>query len=168
MATREEIINGIQVFIQEAQRVAARLRTADWARAQDMDGWKNNEVLAHVASVGGMVAPMMQGMANAPDGANAGAGIDIDALNAAMVGQRKDKSVGDLAAEVKTAYAAAIEHIRTVPDDVLAKPVSFRGYENVPLSDILMRMVVLHGLAHIYGAYAAVFNSVDQQPAAAS
>ncbi|HET6614961.1 MAG TPA: maleylpyruvate isomerase N-terminal domain-containing protein [Dehalococcoidia bacterium] len=168
MATREEIINGIQLLIQESQRVAGSLTAADWARAQDMDGWKNNQVLAHVASVGGMVAPMMQGMVNAPDGANAGAGIDIDALNAAMVGQRKDKAIDDLAAEVKTAYTAAIEHIRTVSDDVLAKPVSFRGYENVPLSDVLIRMVVLHGLAHIYGAYAAVFNSVDQQPAAAS
>jgi hypothetical protein len=168
MATKEEIIGGIQLLIQEAQRVAASLTPDDWARAQDMDGWKNNEVLAHVASVGGMIAPMMGGMANAPDGANAGAGIDIDALNAAMVGQRKEKSIADLAAEVKTSYSGAIEHIRGVSEDALDKPVSFKGYVNVPLSDVLMRMVVLHGLAHIYGAYAAVFNSFDQQPAAAS
>ena len=111
MATREEIINGIQLLIQESQRVAGSLTAADWARAQDMDGWKNNQVLAHVASVGGIIAPMMHGMVNAPDGANAGAGIDIDALNAAMVGQRKDKAIDALAAEVKTAYTAAIEHI---------------------------------------------------------
>ena len=91
--------------------------------------------------------------------------------------ERRDSASGDsmkaqvheyYAAEVKTSYSGAIEHIRGVSEDALDKPVSFKGYVNVPLSDVLMRMVVLHGLAHIYGAYAAVFNSFDQQPAAAS
>jgi hypothetical protein len=99
MATKDEIIHGVELLIQEGRRVANALTPDDWARAQDMDGWKNNEVLAHVASVGGLVAPMVQGMANAPEGTNAGATVDIDALNAAMVGQRTDKSVNELADE---------------------------------------------------------------------
>lgn len=158
MATKQEIISGIELLIQEGKRVADALTPADWARAQDMDGWKNNEVLAHVASVGGLVAPMVQGMTNAPDGANAGAGIDIDALNAAMVGQRKQKTIDDLAAEIGEAYSSVIEFVRAAPDETLAKKASFRGYVDVPVSDLLMRMVVLHGLAHIYGAYSAVFD----------
>ena len=121
MATREQIISGIELLIQESQRVAESLTPEDWARTKDMDGWKNNEVLAHVASVGGMVAPMVQGMANAPEGANAGASIDIDQLNAAMVGQRNDKSVADLAEEVRSSYTTAIEFVRTAPDDLLTK-----------------------------------------------
>jgi hypothetical protein len=158
MATKEEIIGGIELLIQEGKRVAAALTPEDWARTQDMDGWKNNEVLAHVASVGGLVGPMVQGMTNAAEGANAGAGIDIDALNAAMVGQRKDKSIDDLATEISTAYTQVIEFIRNTPDETLAKKASFRGYVDVPVSDLMMRMVVLHGLAHIYGAYSAVFD----------
>jgi hypothetical protein len=134
------------------------LTPEDWARTQDMDGWKNTEVLAHVASVGGLVAPMVQGMTNAPDGANAGANIDIDALNGAMVGQRKDKTIAELASEIGDAYTQVIEFVRTAPDETLAKKASFRGYVDVPVSDLLMRMVVLHGLAHLYSAYSAVFD----------
>lgn len=158
MATREEIIGGIELLIQEGKRAAAALTPEDWARTQDMDGWKNNEVLAHVASVGGLVAPMVQGMTSAPEGANAGAGVDIDALNAAMVGQRKDKSIDDLAIEIGDSYTKVIEFVRSAPDDLLAKRASFQGYVDVPVSDLLMRMVVLHGLAHLYSAYSAVFD----------
>jgi hypothetical protein len=158
VATKDEIIRGIELLIQEGQRAAMALTPEDWARTQDMDGWKSNEVLAHVASVGGLVAPMVQGMTNAPDGANAGANIDIDALNAAMVGQRKDKTIAELASEISDAYTQVIEFVRTAPDETLAKKASFRGYVDVPVSDLLMRMVVLHGLAHLYSAYSAVFD----------
>ncbi|MEX2225650.1 MAG: maleylpyruvate isomerase N-terminal domain-containing protein [Dehalococcoidia bacterium] len=158
MATKEEIIRGVELLIQEGQRAAKALTPEDWARTQDMGGWKNNEVLAHVASVGGLVAPMVQGMTNAPAGSDAGASVDIDALNAAMVGQRKDKSVAELADEIADAYTKVIEFVRAAPDDTLAKTASFRGYVDVPVSDLMMRMVVLHGLAHLYSAYSAVFD----------
>jgi hypothetical protein len=158
MATKDEIIHGLELLIREGRRAADSLTPGDWARAVDMDGWKNNEVLAHVASVGGMVAPMVQGMTNTPEGANAGASVDIDALNAAMVGQRKDKSIPDLATEMADSYGKVIEFVKSASDETLSKKVSFRGYENVPVSDLLIRMVVLHGLAHIYGAYSAVFD----------
>jgi hypothetical protein len=159
MATKEEIIRGVELVIQEGQRVAASLTAEDWTRMQDFDGWKNNEVLAHVASVGGMVAPMVQAMTNAPEGSNPGATIDIDTLNAAMVGQRKDKTIRELADEITDSYTKVIEFVKQAPDDTLVKKASFRGYVDVPVSDLLMRMVVLHGLAHIYSAYSAVFNA---------
>jgi hypothetical protein len=158
MATRDEIIHGVELLIQEGKRVAGALTPEDWARMQDMDGWKNNEVLAHVASIGGLVAPMVQGMTSAPEGADAGASVDIDQLNAAMVGQRKDKTIDELASEIADSYAKVIDFVRTAPDDLLAKKASFRGYVDVPVSDLMMRMVVLHGLAHIYSAYSAVFD----------
>jgi hypothetical protein len=101
---------------------------------------------------------MVGGIASAPEGTNAGATVDIDALNAAMVGQRKDKTVTELAGEMAESYGKVIEFVRDAPDDLLAKKASFRGYVDVPISDLLMRMVVLHGLAHIYGAYSAVFD----------
>jgi hypothetical protein len=36
------------------------------------------------------------------------------------------------------------------------------------VSDLLMRTVVLHGLAHIYSAYAAVFNANEATAVAGS
>lgn len=158
MATKEQIIQGVELLIQESKRAATSLTPADWARTQDMDGWKNNEVLAHVASVGGLVAPMVQGMTSAPAGTNAGASVDINALNAAMVGQRKDKTIDELANEISESYAKVIEFVRGASDEMLATKATFQGYVDVPVSDLLIRMVVLHGLAHIYSAYSAVFD----------
>jgi len=165
MATKDEIASGLQMLIQEARRIAGAFSEDDWARAHDMDGWRNKETLAHIAAVGGMVQPMVAGLANAPEGANPGAGIDIDALNAATVGQRKDKSVQELTDEIATAYSGVIDFVRAAPQEQLDHIVSFRGYENVPISELLMRMVVLHGLAHIYSAYSAVFDSKPAVPA---
>jgi hypothetical protein len=158
MATREEAIQGVQFLIQEGRRVAADLTEADWARAVDFDGWKNKEVLAHVAGVGAIVIPMVNGVAGAPAGVDAGAAVDIDALNAGIVAQRAGKSAAELADEVATSYSGVVEFLKTAPDDLLNKPVTFRGYKDVPVSDVIMRMVVLHGLGHIYAAYSAVMD----------
>ena len=158
MATKDEIISGVEMVIQEGRRIAGAFTEADWARSHDMDGWKNKETLAHIAAVGGMVAPMVGGITNLAEGANAGDGVDIDALNAATVGQRKDKTPQELAEEIATNYTGVIEFVRNMPQEQLDKKASFRGYENVPVSDLLIRMVVLHGLAHLYSAYSAVFD----------
>jgi hypothetical protein len=158
MATREEAIQGIQFLIQEGKRVASDLTEQDWARAVDFDGWKNKEVLAHVAGVGAIVVPMVNGVAGAPAGTDSGAAVDIDALNAGIVAQRAGKSAQELADEMATNYAAVVEFLKAAPEDLLSKQVTFRGYKDVPVSDVIMRMVVLHGLGHIYAAYSAVMD----------
>jgi hypothetical protein len=158
MATKDELINGLQVLIQESTRIANDLSDADWARAVDFDGWKSKEVLAHVAGVGTLVSPLINGAANAPAGTNAGAGIDINAINAGMVAARADKSVAEIADELAKNYGAVIDFVKSASDDLLAKPVTFAGYVDVPVSDIIVRMVILHGLAHVYSAYSAVFE----------
>jgi hypothetical protein len=159
MATKDDIIKGLEVVIREARRVATDLTNDDWAQVVDLDGWKNREVLAHVAGVGGIVVPFVQGMANAAPGADTMGAIDIDALNAGMVAQRASASSDALAAEIEKNYAAVIEFVRGAQDDLLAKRASAAGYKDVPVSDLMMRMVVLHGLAHIYSVYASVFNA---------
>jgi hypothetical protein len=158
VATKDEVVRGLELLIQETKRLGDSLTPEQWAKSQDFDGWKNTETLAHVASVGTLVIPMSTGFANAPAGSDAGAGIDINQLNAQLVGARKDKSVGELVGEAETAYRGVIEWVKGAQDDMLARPVTFGGYVDVPLSDILVRMVVLHGLAHVYSAYAAVMG----------
>jgi hypothetical protein len=41
---------------------------------------------------------------------------------------------------------------------MMSKRVTAGGYKDIPLSDILNRMVILHGLAHIYSVYSGIFT----------
>lgn len=159
MATKDEIVGGLSLLIQEGHRVANDLTDAQWDLVVDMDGWKAREVLAHVAGVGGMVVPMVGGISGAAPGTNALAGIDIDQINAGIVAARTGKTAKDLASELDASYGAVIKFIQNAPDDLLAKRVTAAGYKDVPLGDIVIRMVVLHGLAHIYSVYSSVMNA---------
>jgi hypothetical protein len=158
VATKDEIIRGIEQLIQESHRVAHDLRPGDWEQVVDLDGWKNQEVLAHIAGVGGMVQPLAGGIANAAPGADAIAGVNIDQLNASIVAARAGKQPKELAAEIETSYRGVIEFVKNAPDDLLAKKATAGGYVDVPVGDIIIRMVVLHGLAHIYSVYSSIFT----------
>jgi hypothetical protein len=155
MATKQELVAGLEFVISEGKRIGASLDEAGWSKVQDLDGWKNTQVLAHVASVGTIVVPFVTNVANSAPGSDPGAGVDIDSLNAQLVGARAGKSVADLVDEITSAYTGVIEFVQTQSDDFLAQKRTFRGYVDVPLSDVMYRMVVLHGIAHIYSAYAA-------------
>src|SRR5262245_31200320 len=82
MATREELISGVEMLIREGRRLATDLGPQQWDQVVDLDGWKNKEVLAHVASIGSLVPQMASGFAGAGPGTDAMASIDIDQLNA--------------------------------------------------------------------------------------
>jgi hypothetical protein len=162
MAKKEEIIAGLQFVTQEAARMRDVLSEDEWSRAADMDGWKNKQILAHLAGVGGIVIPFAGNLANAAPGADGAAGVDIDALNAAMVAQRADKSVPELVDEIATNYTGVADWLRNQPDELLAKRVTIGGYKDVTLGDLLVRMVVLHGLGHIYSSYSAIFGPTSR------
>ena len=152
MATKEELTNGINVLITEAKRIGARLSDDQWAAAGNEGGWTNRQILAHVAGVGSMVIPFVTSIANAAPGADGGAGLDINALNAQIVGQRADKTVPQLIDELAANYSAVIEWLRTAPDDLLDRRASFAVYQDLTLSDLAMQVVVMHGIAHLYYA----------------
>jgi hypothetical protein len=156
MATKEELTKGLELLIQEGHRLANDLNDAQWEHVVDLDGWKSKEVLAHIAGIGGMVAPMVGGLANAPAGADALASVDIDQLNAGIVASRAGKSAKELAAELETAYRGVIDFVKSAPEETLSKRATARGYKEVPVSDLVMRMVVLHGLGHIYSVYSSI------------
>jgi hypothetical protein len=165
MATKQDIISGIEMLIREGHRIADTLGDDDWKKAEDPEGWKSEQVLAHVAGIGTMVVPLATGMLNAPSGANVAGSFDIDQVNAGVVAARAGKTPKELAAELDSAYRGVIEWIKAQPDDALNQPRTFNGYVEVPAGDIMMRVVVLHGLAHIYGAYNAVMLSGAAAPA---
>ena len=156
MASKQELVTGLEFLVQEGKRIGADFDDAQWAKVVDgADGWKNKEVLAHVAGLATIVVPFMQNMANADAGADSGAGLDINALNAGLVGARAGKSVTELVDELAGNYRGVIDFVKGQPDDFWTQKRTFGGYQDVPVSDLLMRLVVLHGLGHIDSAYAA-------------
>ncbi len=159
MATKDDLNRGLTLLIQEGRRIGDVLTEEQWAKTVDHDGWKNKEVLAHVSAIGTIVVPMMSAWTNAPSGADVGQGLDIDALNEQLVAARRGKTIAELAEEIVTTYTGVIEFVNNAPDETLAKPVTILGYKDVPASDLMMRMVVLHGLSHVYSAYSAVMMS---------
>src|SRR4029079_12832916 len=80
MATKQEIIGGLETLIRESRRLSTDLTDAQWQRVVDLDGWKSSEVLAHRSGIGGMVVPLVSGLTSAPAGADAFAAIDIDQI----------------------------------------------------------------------------------------
>lgn len=160
VASKDELIQGLELLIREGRRVAADLSPAQLETVVDVDGWKGKEMFAHVAGIGAMVAPMVTGIANAAPGTDAIGGIDIDQLNAGIVAQRAALGADALAEELEKNYRAVIEFLRNAPDDLLSRTATARGYKDIPVSDLVNRMVVLHGLAHIYSVYSSVFWAV--------
>ena len=159
MATKEDIISGLELLIREGNRIANDLTPDQWNTVVDMDGWKGVEVLSHVAGIGSLVAPMVGGMAGAPAGSDSFAAFDIDQINAGIVAARAGKSAKELAAELEASYRGVIEFVKNAPDDLMAQRVTVSGYKDIPVSDIAVRMVIMHGLAHIYSVYSAIMNS---------
>lgn len=159
MATKQQLIEGIETLIQESRRLSTALTDEQWLTVVDLDGWKNREVLAHISGIGGMVVPMLGGILAAPAGTDAFAGINIDQINAGIVGARADKTAAELAEEAATVYKGVIDYLRGADDETLVRRVTVLGYKDVEAGDILMRMVILHGLAHIYSVYSGIFNA---------
>ena len=80
-------------------------------------------------------------------------------MNAGIVASKVGKSAKELAAELETAYRGVIDFVKNAPEETLAKRATVRGYKDVPVSDLVNRMVVLHGLGHIYGVYSSIMSA---------
>jgi hypothetical protein len=120
------------------------------------EGWSPKDVLAHLVSLNG---PAILDRVRIVAEHDEPPIPNIDTMNAGFVGARAGKSPAELAEEVASAYGAVIDYVRGVPDDFLLKLGTAAGHKNVPLGDLMMRMVILHGLAHIYSVYSSVFYS---------
>src|SRR5207244_7840133 len=81
MATKEEIIGGLEMTISQAKRTTSLFGEGeyDWKRA---GGWTPKGMYAHLAAGAGESPPPGQGAAAAPEGADIAQGVDINATNA--------------------------------------------------------------------------------------
>ena len=75
-------------------------------------------------------------------------------------GGQRAGGAGELADETAANYRGVIEFVKTTDDPFWQQPRTIMGYVEVPMGDIFMRMVVLHGVSHIYEAYSAVMGPI--------
>jgi hypothetical protein len=150
MATKEEIIAGLELTIAQAKRTTSQYAEgeSDWKRAT---GWTPKEVYSHLAAVAAIVPQMGQGLSSAPENSDIAQGIDINAMNAQAVGAMKSMAFPQVMETFETNYRKLIDYVRSVPDETWNQKRRFFS-EAIPVSDILANTVVLHGLHHVYEA----------------
>ena len=150
MATKEEIIAGLELTISQAKRTTSLFAEGewDWKRAA---GWTPKEVYAHLAAVAGMVPNFAQAMLGAPEDRDIAQGMDVNQMNAQAVGAMASMTPQQVMQAFETSYRNLIEYVKSVPDDQWSARRRLLS-DTMPVSDILGAAVMLHGLHHVYEA----------------
>ena len=150
MATREEIIAGLEFTVAQGKRTTALYAEGewDWTRA---GGWTPRQVYSHLAAVAGIVPGLAQGMMAASEEADMLAGMDINAMNDQAVAGMASMTPEQVMQAFETNYGKLVEFVKTVPDEVLNSKRRMLS-DAIPVSDILANVVMLHGIHHVYEA----------------
>src|SRR5574341_1159508 len=157
MATKDEIIAGLELTISQGKRTTSLFAEGewDWKRAT---GWTPKETYSHLAAVAGVIPQLGAGLAGAPENMDISKTMDINAMNAQAVGSMNDMTPAQVMETFESNYRKLIDYVKTVPEETLYQKRSFLS-EPIPVSDILANVVMLHGLSHVYEA-----NSRFDQP----
>ena len=151
MATREEIIAGLELTIAQGKRTTAMYAEGewDWKRAS---GWTPREVYSHLAAVAGMVPGFNQALLSAPEDRDLAEGMDVNQMNAQGVGAMASMTPEQVMQAFEANYRKLIDFVKGVPAEQLALKRRLMS-DSIPVSDILANSVMLHGLHHVYEAY---------------
>lgn len=151
--TREDLIEGLGVVRREGMRVMSGFGADDWQRPAlgDEDGWNRKQVYTHLTALAEITPGMVGGLANAAPGQDTAAGLDINALNAQMVAAKAQLSEQELMDAFESGFSKLIDFVKTMPEEQLARAAKFGELEG-QVGDIMNGVLVLHGIAHIYGA----------------
>ncbi len=150
MATREELIAGLELTVAQAKRTTALFAEGEWD-SKRAAGWTPKEVYAHLASVAAIVPNLAQGLANAPEDQDIAQGMDIDEMNAQSVAAMASMTPEQVMAAFEENYGKLIDFVKALPDEQLDAKRRLIS-EAVPVSDILANSIMLHGIHHVYEA----------------
>ncbi len=150
MATREEIIAGLEFTLAQAKRTTSAFAPAEWDTRRHT-GWTPKEIYAHLAAVAGMVPAFSQGMMASPEGRDMMSGMDINQMNEQSVNAMRGMAPDQVMQALEANYAKLIEFVKALPEEQLNVKRSF-GPVPMPVSDVLANIVVLHGIHHVYEA----------------
>ena len=150
MATKAEIIAGLELTVAQAKRTTALFAEGewDWKRAT---GWTPKDVYSHLAAVAGMIPNFAQAMLGATEDRDITDGMDVNGMNAQAVGAMASMTPQQVMQALEANYQKLIEFVKTVPQEQLDLRRRLFS-EPIPVSDILASTVMLHGLHHVYEA----------------
>lgn len=150
MATREEIIAGLEFTLAQAKRTTSAFTPEEWD-AKRHSGWTPKEVYAHLAAVAGMVPAFSQGMMASPEDRDMAAGLDINQMNEQAVSGMRPMTPEQVLQAFEANYTKLIDFVKALPDEQLKMKRSF-GPVAMPVSDVIANVVMLHGIHHVYEA----------------
>lgn len=150
MATREEIIAGLEFTIAQAKRTTATFAPDEWDTKRHT-GWTPKEIYAHLAAVSAMVPAFSAGMMSAPEDRDMTAGMDINQMNEQSVNAMRAMPPEQILQALEANYAKLIDFVKSLPEEQLNVTRSF-GPVPMPVSDVLANIVMLHGIHHVYEA----------------
>ena len=150
MATKQEIIQGLEFTLAQAKRTTSLYAEGewDWKRAA---GWTPREVYSHLAAVAAIVPGLAGGLMSAPEGADIAGGMDINTMNEQAVSSMSGLSPEQVMQAFEANYRKLIDFVKTLPDEQLAQRRRFLS-DSIPVSDILANAIMLHGIHHVYEA----------------
>ena len=151
MATREDIIQTLELTVQEGKRTTSLFADGEWDAKRD-SGWTPRQVYCHLAATAKIVPQLGAGLASASEDTDIAAGMDLNAMNAQAVGQMEGMDPGQIMEAFETNYAALIDYVKNLPDEQLQAKRRFLS-DSVPVSDILASSIGLHGIHHVYEAF---------------
>ncbi len=150
MATREELIAGLELTVAQGKRTTSLFAEGEWDSKRGC-GWTPKEVYSHLASVAAIVPNLAQGLMNAPEDQDIAAGLDVDEMNARSVAAMASMTPEQVMAAFEGNYRKLIDFVKSLPNDQLNVKRRLIS-EAVPVSDILANAIMLHGLHHVYEA----------------
>jgi hypothetical protein len=152
MTTRDELVSGLQTVLREGVRVMSGFGPDDWKKKVLDEGgtWTRKQAYAHLTAVAEITPGFVGGLASS-GGADAMAGFDIDGFNAQMVSAKEALSEQDLLGAYKTSFGKLVDFVKAMPDDQLQAKAKF-GLQEGSVAEVMDAVLILHSIAHIYGA----------------
>ncbi len=150
MATREEIINGLELTVQQAKRTTSLFGEGEWDAPRE-SGWTPKQVYCHLAAIAGIMPQLGQGLLDAAEDADIAQGMDINAMNDQAVTGMAGMSPEQVMQVFEQNYGQLVEFIKSMPEEQLQAKRSFLS-DPIPISDIIASAIMLHGIHHVYEA----------------
>ena len=151
MTTRQQIINGIELIIQEGLRISSGFTPDAWGETvhSEESGWTRKQVYCHLAATADITPGFLGTIASSEEGKYAGEGFDIGTFNAQQVAARETASTEELMQSFETSYKQVIKAIEEMPAEHFTLKRRFGDFEG-EMGDLIQSVLVLHAISHIY------------------
>ena len=151
MATREELLGGLQFVPAQARRVAGMLDAANEWDVKREAGWTPKEMFIHTAAILGMMPMMGPDVLKAPPEADVVDGLDIAEFNERGVASMRSMDAKQAVEAISTNCSKMSDWVKSLTDEQLGSKHKFRGMP-MTMSDFLMTVTVMHAIHHLFEA----------------